>query len=1511
MASPRTGFGLPSRPDEGIRQRRYSRDAALPSNVPRPLPRSLKTQTEPPEARSQSISKAKIPGRKAQTFTPPQHPPPSQPLARPRLDRQSHSGGSTSTVGSKRSTSHSQGGSGSSSSSRSHESGLQPAHKLVRRNMPAISADVPGSRQAAPKAVSSSSLPRSTGYVEPAALGIQFGNATLGSPILDQFPDVPEMYSSTAPTPYVYPELDRYRDFERPVHSSDGHGIDVPFKLSTQDLPPPTPLSFLYSGSSQVSAASGSPSTRFSGSPGPGPYSRDTTPTSMSSQSPSIAASQRFNTKIRQNSPAQSRPPVTRRRAGSFSNEIDSVLVDPQGLAAVRESLTSSSSNSTVRDAGHAAKKDKRDNKGAKHLPPPPPSPPPRKSSQKLRKTKDEELSPPKVPQQTTQYARGSPSPPKSSGSSRLQPPSSPAIATAPRRPSRNGTPDLHSQALGSVPIIHSNLSTTSLPGERRGSESTEIPRGSSQSYLPTKNASTSHLPVGKEASSASKNLKINTEMPKPGPVEKNVKNLTPSPNLSSASSSRFPFFRRRKTAQDEESAASKKEKEKATRKGPAAGTGHEGYGRIGLRRRSGSISQLTRGAPGSAASQDSNATHDPFLADRLNPVVISGGNIIENRNASSELTRTESNQSVAITRPSLDSRFGSEASLPLNSGLRLPKSPPTTTGGSLIGTAARRPSDSSDSDGVTMKSTLAFRRSVHKLRSSPESPVHMPRPINTRGTTASPMTSFDTSVMSDDSFFDPQLDLSRGKTPDLHPAPKKLTKKNRSPRKWNFFGRSNKETEAKKNPEKVVATVIPVVEQKPVAFYAMMDASDQEEGEMLDIQEVLRNADVYMSPTMTTAQETSSLKNPTPELQPFATDNFPESLEPAPLNLSPAKTTAEPLPVLQVELESEQSLAPDRPSRLPQVGRIPKVISNRPGAASPMSFSRPFRSSVQIAIPTAEPYVNERIVQEAVLEKPSTPIAESTCDGSVAESGTNFSFMADSHPPPPAALSAAAKEFLAFSPRKDSGSNAGATSSTCSSGTSAAVGSTAVIPRPEDPPVEDEIWDEYDDLLDGNAKVRASTTSSQGVPFYLETYQSKLAKDKPMESPTIVPDSRKASVHSKAATLSSHYSADMTERIRAAFQPHPSPTASTAVLERKPVHKKQSQSLDSGKKVIIESRRSSASGARSRQSSCGSCSSEDDSPLAQVNLRVGSMTVSKWLTFGHVLFSDVRNELIPGEDSLKRQSILVIDGLGNDDWSFYAAETYPAATFYNLSPRAPLPAELQHSSSSFPLSPPNHHQIQFLSHQEKFPFAPQSFTCVVYRFPVAAPEAYYRNILAEARRVLKAGGYLELSILDVDLNNMGNRGRRTIRRLKERMHEQASDTSVASTADLIVRLLGKVGFTNIRAARVGVPVASPLTHSTNESIETARLTVEKKKDQRSLADMMNENGPVADESITKMVSRVGRWWYTRCYESAAGPSSQRSLWNDKALLSECEELGTSLKLMVCCARAPERINSV
>ena len=70
----------------------------------------------------------------------------------------------------------------------------------------------------------------------------------------------------------------------------------------------------------------------------------------------------------------------------------------------------------------------------------------------------------------------------------------------------------------------------------------------------------------------------------------------------------------------------------------------------------------------------------------------------------------------------------------------------------------------------------------------------------------------------------------------------------------------------------------------------------------------------------------------------------------------------------------------------------------------------------------------------------------------------------------------------------------------------------------------------------------------------------------------------------------------------------------------------------------------------------------------------------------------------------------------------------------------------------------------------------------------------------------------------------------------------------------------------------------------------------------------MNDKSDAADENITKMVAKVGRWWYTRCYESAArGDAAEKSIWTDRALLAECEELRTSLKLMVCYARVPER----
>ncbi|KAF4441879.1 hypothetical protein FACUT_2441 [Fusarium acutatum] len=1450
------------------------------SNAPKPLNRSGRREEIPrPLPKPSSISRPSARAPQPSTTRRPSIP---QPVPRPSLVHQAQSWGSSSTSASTRSTANHRGGSGSSSSAQSMDNPRSNPN-VLRRKKSSLSGDVKTTRTGSSRTDSSSSSQhKRQGSLDP-AFGLQLDRELTSSPAEIQIAEVVEV-KKPSKSPVIYPELDRYRNIRRPSDSSDNR-IEVPFRLATHDLPPPTPASLLFSGTS------GSPSTRFSESPGPGSYSRDTTPTSIASQSPGLVAPLRAQNKNRLQSPILNRPPVTRRAGGSFPNEVDAITVDPHGLAAVRESLTSSSSNSTVREATTKKKN--------KNLPPPPPSPPPRKSSQYFR----EETSSPKSVRKASRPVLRSPSPERSAQSS-----ASPR-AVPPSRPSRDGTPDMQSQLFNPMPVIHSNLSTQSLPTtERRGSESAVTAALSPPKPQYThggRTASTSQLPIRGE-SYAQPAVKATAESKKGKGLEPPRMTRTPSPNVATYSLSRFPFFSRKKHANGTQ--AEKNEKEKKTlRKGPVAGTGHEGYGRIGAsKRRSGSISNMTRNSPGSQTTHEPRSSNDSFFADRVNPVVIAGGAVIENRNASSEISRSVSSQSLATE----ESRFGSTQSLaasqdqPRNT---LWPSPMSRTPHPAFG--ARRPSESSDSEGPTMKSTLAFRRSVHRLRSSPDDPLKLPQPINTSGYASSPMTSFDTSVMSDESHFELQREISH-EAKSSHPAPKKLVKRPRSPRKWNLFGRST-QTQQPKQSEKVSATVKPV-EKKPLAFYAMMDSSEQEDSEPMDIQDVLRFAEVYgKSPSV---GGTPELSQGTPEMQ--SSSNSPvRPAEPAqPPRRESVEMKPKPrLPVPQHPLMSKKptlqppstSTTAGRRSRLPQVGRIPKVVSNRTEHVSPMSFSRPFRASMQLVPENLEVYDSESIAKGPSPSRPSTPVPDLTTDGSTAGSTNNLS-LRDSNPP---ALSRVEKEFLAFSPRKDSEGTIGTSSSSCS-GILAFSGSTAVIPQPYDPPAEDEVWDEYDDLLGEDAgKALPSATSSRGTPFHLETYESKLAsKEKPLESPTIVFD-KKASRQSKATTISSTCSADMTERLRAAFQPHPSP--STPFSVSKFVSGYEDRNTNTEVPAASEvSRRSSRSSRKTRRSDASS-SSEDGSPLAQVNLRVGSMTVSKWLTFGHVLFSDVRHELVPVEGSLKRHSILVIDGLGNDDWSFYAAETYPAATFFNLSPRAPLPEELKSSSSSFPLSPPNHHQIQYVSHLDKFPFAPQSFTAVVYRFPVAAPEAYYRSILTEARRVLKPGGFIELSILDVDLNNMGNRGRRTVRRLKERINEKTPDTSLGSTADLIVRLLGKVGFTTIKAARVGVPVASSVTRSDNKA-DKGKVTAEKKKDPPSLSEMMSDNSPLADEGITKMVSRVGRWWYTRCYENAAENPSGKSIWSDKSLLSESEELGTSLKLMVCCARAPlERITSV
>ncbi|KAI9742810.1 MAG: hypothetical protein M1818_003539 [Claussenomyces sp. TS43310] len=1342
----------------------------------------------------------------------------------------------------------------------------------------------------------------------------------------------------------VIPELDRYRSvLDQRGLPNNRSTPNLPHKLSTHDLPVSTPLNSgvsshtRYSGFSSNSGYSVSPATRFSESPGPGNYSRDTTPTSMSSQSPGIIAPSRMTPRMRQTSPAQTRPPLSRRRNGSMPGDIELTGLDEHGLPSLRESTTSSSSTSTVKESGKTEQmlKDKRKKK--KRLTPPPPSPPPRKSSQKFRSTRSgvDAASPSKNSKQSARITV-SPKTRETLGNQQTNVSGEMQSHRPPSRPSREGAPDLLNEIEASRTIIQSNLAGLQFSHERRRSSSANIEHSVNQveaslkSRSPIQNPTRlPNMPLVRAATPAPAGLGIipdlrsinTTQQPRQDSTSR-----TPSPSTS-ATRLRFGFFGRRTHTAPE--FATIETKGKHGQKGPAAGTGHERYGRYAPRRRSSGTQGISDTSQINANSQETlidQRADDSFLLERMSPVIIAGGGeIVENHNTSLDLTRPGSNQSTGLRRPSIESKDStSHVSLrsgSSNAGSRttmwpsgLPANPAANRNSTSV-TSRRGPSSEiSDNEAAREKPTIAVRRSMHRLQSANNENHGFPPSVET--TYAPSSGSQDTSIMSDDTRHgSSQIESNNPSTA----MTRKLTKKARSPRKWNFFQRSRAKS-PKPSSQAPLPVVVAEYPEKSIAHYAILDSSEQEEEEEnMNIEDILREAEVVESSKL------PQNRSPLPPKGDIAGDDTAHILAPPELTTPAAEVAhsifnspapralfSSPEPMVQ-EAKSARIVTgkrqerTGRPSRLPQVGRIPRVITARPEQTSPKSFSRPFARISMIQNAPELTGVDQQSI--ALGPSPNRSPKLSSLTDALVEAPTVESELSSEQQ----------RAFLVISPRKDS-----AATTSSSSGALSFAATTAIVPEADAALGEDEVWDEYNDLIiTGEYKESPlSVIPSRGVPLQggkggIRLLEKGKMREEPLQS---LGDHLKAQMksqdedHPQLLTLPSlnAYSADFTQRFKDALDAAPSPPTPLSVtdfiseygernnspnpvsamqnkdvepLTMRPTHESQAQVIESATVGSDEgSRRSTQVSGHVRES-----------PMAQVNLRVSSMTVSKWLTFGHVLFSPAREEILGLEAQPKHHSILVIDGLGNDDWSFYAAETYTSATFYNLSPTPSRTAVA--AASSLP-SPPNHRQVEYLSYLSKFPFPREFFSAVVVRFPIACSEAALRNLISESRRVLKASGYLELSILDLDMVNMGNRCRRAVRGLKVKIAGYDPTISLAPLSDTVLKLIGKRGFHDVKSCTVGVPVASSVTKA---------ITTPQQEKELSLADMMRDKSQVGDEGITKMVAKVGRWWFERCYVSRINPddATTGSIFADKSLLEECERWGTSFKLLVCYAQKP------
>lgn len=1275
---------------------------------------------------------------------------------------------------------------------------------------------------------------------------------------------------------------------------------------SPQVLPPPTPTLAHDSGSS----------TRRSESPGA--FSQTSTPTSMSSQSPGISMPVQAPARTRRESPVGSRPPITISRRRLPMQE-DIPASSSRGLTSVRESATSSSSSSTVKGTGPRDTQPKPSKISAERSSSHDSNPPSRtgpgkqiSSSRALPLPRQEVaktgLSQPRVANRFVDPAidqRMRQNNTSQGNRSKIPPP----------RPSREGAPELPAEFHSAVVRTESEArrphpgSTISGRSPSSASSTSALP-----SRLPSPNPSSVQLPRPTLASASRSRASPS--------VETNVGSIgaskDPSPQSagSSKSTSRFGLFTRRTKSPLESTAV--ENIDRSLKKGPAAGTGHEGYKNYARRGRSGSIStSASRGRSTSSTSVGQTSTSrkssltsrdgpeskpelDEFYRSRLEPNSIRGGLPTDDLAGKPDLQTQESVQNSASNLP--------------RERLRIRESPPLIERGEHSHKADYQPEQShslrhdfrrlgrSHDDPPNVQGfqnpfklqnpqpeiTLATRRSVHRSQVLAD-PIRVPAPIDTRAMAPSPVINsqddYQSSVPQSDSAM-PVSDFSEGHEGNWLKVRVAL-KPAKSPRKWNFLQRAQASPRKAQHlaaprsdddqgaVRELPAAVSRLPESRPIPYYAILNSSEQED---LDTFAAGSTEQYGSRPAVADRQGSPEKQDYRPSMllpsPPTLTGEFPDVSE-FPLEKSPHAPPEVEVPVLDTPVPTE----PRRP-RLQQIGRIPRVVSKRDRLHKPppQSFSRP------------RPYAVAAATSD---EAPSSAPARSTGDGFETAYRPVLGIQTEMIPSDPWGYQNSAKpasapvgnvgqssrsnnndEFLAFPPRVPS-----EVSGSSSSGVASFAATTAVVPEPGTAPDEDEVWNEYNEFLD---------TVESPAPLANEKmnqYDKSVQKGKWTPSPLQI---RKDSSGGPEEGPAANYP-PLTPPTREL----PSPPKKSKFLDRPSSPGTISDLLAGyGDRNRLSGHTQRKSASSSSRYSTSSIESEADSLAGRENtakhgavvvpedVRIEALMAGTWLSFNHVLFSPADGEL----RSKMKNRILVLDGLGIDDWAFYCAGNYEDALLSNLSPVQQRPKTRD-----------NYDHFPYTSLDGAFPFPQGYFSAAVFRFPAAASEVSYRHAISEFKRVLRPGGYLELSMLDIDMVNMGDQTRRALRGLKQRKQVAEPNTSLKPLSDNIQKMLGQEAFENLNRCVVDVPVSGRIPISRTGSFDG------NKGDAPSVTSSKG-----GDHGIPWDLAKVGRWWYSRCYEVGPG-AVQRSIWDDKALLDECEARKTGFKLFLCYAQKPAK----
>jgi hypothetical protein len=849
----------------------------------------------------------------------------------------------------------------------------------------------------------------------------------------------------------------------------------------------------------------------------------------------------------------------------------------------------------------------------------------------------------------------------------------------------------------------------------------------------------------------------------------------------------------------------------------------------------------------------------------------------------------------------------------------------------------------------------LALRRSQ---KFAPSGDItRLPAPIRTEDLYAAPVIdSYDTTISSTmPSSAAPSLPTTEARIDQALLKEKKARR-----RWWNPFrsrpqGIVIQEPVAVSSPEPDLAVSIAIdPAPRSIPYYAMIE-SENEDSEPQQLREYMSEAAVHSH-------------SPSPQLA-------AEVSEPPPKHdsilLPPPVWSSEDLVIPSAQDLPVPQSSPTRQPRLAQVGRIPKVVSRseRQHKPSRQSFSQPFARSHPLGQPPWETHSR----QQSYEDPPQLQIHTDILPSRPFREAENLSAKPSSAParsnPPQVGMP---EPFSAELVQTSSMHSSDVSTSSSSAGLISVMGPAIVptsyevqaqqhLPSVRQPSIyshDEDVWNEFDDIIDHVMSPSRSPGSKS--PILVEPPRRPLAQvasgspligypdDRPVSRGKMpIPEARRARVDLPLGTratppvifpapqlLSDHSIGEeirlRRSRIVSALHSSYDPSSPFSMRE---FLKDYSETRDS---LGLSERLSSSTAQRSTLTTAPLMEEPEEEhnhqdnamllevaerardPIKTSELHYASLEVSRWLSFGRVLFSPAQNEI----HTLPERNVLVIDGLGNEDWSIYCAVTYEAARaiVYDLKEvshyKKPNSPQLDHL-------PRNHRRAEINNLGDRFPFQNAFFSVIVLRFPPAMSEAKMKNIITECRRVLAPGGHIEVMLLDFDFVNMGVQTRRAVRELKMRMASKNSDVNLKPTIDNFQSLLGGRGFIGLNRCVVGVPVVGKAPGSTDSSTSSrssggsyarrpsdpTRLTT--RQSQRgqnfSLSDLITDPSESADAQIGRMVSRTARNWWQHCYEAAVIPNGDlsRSIFSEKRVLQECKMRASSFKLLIAYAQRP------